>query len=106
MGVTRRRFTLEFRIEAAHRVIDSDRSVAEVARDLSLAKETLAKWVREERRRISAAAEKGEVPLTAAERAELTRLRKLVAEQEKDLAFLGKAAAYFAANPPKQSGTR
>lgn len=106
MGVTRRRFTLEFRIEAAHRVIDSDRSVAEVARDLSLAKETLAKWVREERRRISAAAEMGEVPLTAAERAELTRLRKLVAEQEKDLAFLGKAAAYFAANPPKQSGTR
>ena len=106
MGVTRRRFTLEFRIEAAHRVIDSDRSVAEVARDLSLAKETLAKWVREERRRISAAAEKGEVPLTAAERAELTRLRQLVAEQEKDLAFLGKAAAYFAANPPKQSGTR
>ena len=53
-----------------------------------------------------AAAEKGEVPLTAAERAELTRLRKLVAEQDKDLAFLGKAAAYFAANPPKQSGTR
>ncbi|MDA8269953.1 MAG: transposase [Actinomycetota bacterium] len=106
MGVTRRRFTLEFRIEAAHRVIDSDRSVAEVARDLSLVEQTLAKWVREERRRMAAAAEKGEVPLTAAERAELTRLRKLVAEQEKDLAFLGKAAAYFAANPPKQSGTR
>ena len=106
MGVTRRRFTLEFRIEAAHRVIDSDRSVAEVARDLSLAKETLAKWVREERRRISAASEKGEVPLTAAERAELTRLRKLVAEQEKDLAFLGKAAAYFAANPPSKKDLR
>ena len=50
-----------------------------------------------------AAAEKGEVPLTAAERAELTRLRKLVAEQDKDLAFLGKAAAYFAANHPKRA---
>ena len=47
MGVTRRRFTLEFRIEAAHRVIDSDRSVAEVARGLSLVEQTLAKWVRE-----------------------------------------------------------
>jgi len=54
---------------------------------------------------MAAAAEKGEVSLTAAERAELTRLRKLVAEQEKDLAFLGKAAAYFAAIHPKQSGT-
>ena len=67
MGVTRRRFTLEFTIEAAYRVIDSDRSVAKVARDLSLVKQTLAKWVREERR-CMAAAEKGEVPLTAADR--------------------------------------
>ena len=30
---------------------------------------------------MSAAAEKGEVPLTAAERAELTRLRKLASDQ-------------------------
>ena len=43
MGATRRRFTLEYRIEAAHRVIDSDRSMAEVARDLSLVETTLAK---------------------------------------------------------------
>ncbi|MDA8207414.1 MAG: transposase [Actinomycetota bacterium] len=106
MGATRRRFTLEYRIEAAHRVIDSDRSVAEVARDLSLVETTLAKWVRDERRRMTAAAGANEAPLSAAERAELVRLRKQVAEQEKDLAFLGKAAAYFAANPPKQSGTR
>jgi hypothetical protein len=30
-------------------------------------------------------------PLSPAERSELLRLRRLVAEQEKDLAFLGKA---------------
>ena len=41
-------------------------------------------------------------PLSSAERAELLRLRRQVAEQDKDLAFLGKAAAYFASNPPKQ----
>jgi transposase len=35
----------------------------------------------------------------------LLRLRRQVAEQEKDLAFLGKAAAYFAKNPPKRSGS-
>ena len=29
------------------------------------------------------------------------RLRKQVAEQEKDIAFLGKALAYFAASQPK-----
>jgi len=44
--------------------------------------------------------------LSPTERVELLKLEKKVAEQEKDLAFLGKAAAYFAANPPKQSGTR
>jgi len=103
MGATRRQFTLEYRIEAAHRVIDSNRSVAEVAKELSLVPDTLGRWVREERRRMSAS---GDKPLSPTERVELLKLRKKVAEQEKDLAFLGKAAAYFAANPPKQSGTR
>jgi len=45
-------------------------------------------------------------PLTAAERVELANLRKLVVEQEKDLAFLGKAAAYFATNPAKRNDSR
>jgi transposase-like protein len=45
-------------------------------------------------------------PLSTADRAELVRLRRQVAEQEKDLAFLGKAAAYFASGPPKQRDLR
>ena len=52
--------------------------------------QTFAKWVDEERRRMPAATEMGEVPLTAAARAEPTRFPKLVAEQDKDLAFLKK----------------
>ena len=36
MGVTRRRFTLEFKTEAAHRVIDTGRSIAEVSAELSV----------------------------------------------------------------------
>jgi transposase len=36
MGVTRRKFTLEFRTEAAHRVIDTGRTVRDVARELSV----------------------------------------------------------------------
>jgi transposase len=62
--------------------------------------------VRDERRRLDAAGGSTDEPLTAAERAELLRLRRLVAEQDKDLAFLGKAAAYFASNPPKQKDLR
>ncbi len=102
----RRKFTTEFKVEAAHRVIDSGRSIVEVARELSLREDTLGVWVRDERRRIDAAKGSAAEPLDGAERAELIRLRHQVAEQEKDVLFLKKAAAYFASNPPKQSGLR
>ncbi len=106
MSNNRRKFSTEFRIEAAHRVIDSEHTVPEVAKDLSLHEDTLRCWVRDERRRIEAAKGTNSEPLNGVERSELVRLRKQVAEQEKDLAFLGKAAAYFATNPPNKSGLR
>jgi transposase len=106
MGATRRKFTLEFKTEAAHRVIDTGRTIVEVAVELSLTESSLARWVREERRRLETVAGVSDEPLSGAERAELLRLRRQVAEQEKDLAFLGKAAAYFASNPPKQRDLR
>jgi transposase len=106
VGATRRRFTLEFRTDAAHRVIDTGRSVKEVAGELAVVESSLAKWVRDERRRLETVAGSSGEPLTGAERAELLRLRRQVAEQDKDLAFLGKAAAYFASNPPKQRDLR
>jgi transposase len=102
MSATRRKFTLEFKTEAAHRVIDTGRSVIEVAGELSVDKGSLARWVRDERRRMETVAGSSDEPLSPAERSELLRLRRQVSEQEKDLAFLGKAAAYFASNPPKQ----
>src|SRR3954466_3024582 len=45
----------EYRVDAAHRVIDPQRSVAEVARELDLHENLLHKWVRDERRRMAAA---------------------------------------------------
>jgi transposase len=102
MSATRRKFTLEFKTEAAHRVIDTGRPVVEVATELSVDDGSLARWVRDERRRMETVAGTSDDPLSPAERSELLRLRRQVAEQEKDLAFLGKAAAYFASNPPKQ----
>ena len=105
MAPTRRKFTLEFRIEAAHRVIDSGRSVTEVAREISVAENSLFRWVRDERRRLEALKGTGDELLSPAERAELIRLRRQVAEKEKDNEFFKKAAAYFAANPPKRKGS-
>lgn len=106
MSASRRKFSTEFKVEAAHRVIDSGRSISEVARELGLFEVSLGNWVRAERRRIEAAKGTDVEPLSGAERVELLRLRKQVTELEKDLAFLGKAAAYFASNPPKQNGLR
>ncbi len=70
MAPTRRKFTLEFRIEAAHRVIDSGRSVTEVAREISVAENSLFRWVRDERRRLEALEGTNDEPLSATERAE------------------------------------
>ena len=73
-----------------------------MARELSVLENSLSKWVRDERRRMETVEGTSGEPRSSAERAELLRLRRQVAEQEKDLAFLGKAASYFASKPPKQ----
>jgi transposase len=103
MFASRRKFTTEFKVEAAHRVIDSGRSIAEVARELNVGEQSLGSWVRDERRRLEAAKGTEYEPLTPAERVELVRLRKQVEELRKDNEFLGKASAYFASNPPRRS---
>ncbi|MFD9615208.1 transposase [Streptomyces sp. NPDC059083] len=72
----RRSFTTEYKVEAAHRVIDSGRTIADVARELGLNEGLLSNWVKNERRRIAAAEAHGEKPLDSTERAELLRLRK------------------------------
>jgi transposase-like protein len=84
----RRSFATEHKVEAADRVIDSGRTIAEVARESGLNDGLLSTWVEEERRRLDAAAAHGEQPLDAAERPKLLRLRWQVAEQEKNLQFL------------------
>ena len=111
MATKRRLFTAEYRVEAAHRVIDSGRMISKVARELGVGEQLLGRWVRDERIRQTAAVavpEEPDTPLTESERAELVRLRRKVAdqarqfeEQERDVLFLKKASAYFAAMQPK-----
>ena len=106
MSGSRRKFTSEYKVEAAHRVIDSGRSIAEVAQELGIMEQSLGAWFGDERCRIQAAKGAGLDLLSGAEPAELVELRELVAEQEKDRAFLGKTAAYFASKPPRRSDSR
>ncbi|QBJ98070.1 hypothetical protein ERC79_20580 [Rhodococcus sp. ABRD24] len=73
MSRTRRSFTTEYKVEASHRVIDSGRTIAEVARELGLNEKLLGRWVADERRRVEAAAAQGDQPLDGAERRVLAR---------------------------------
>ncbi len=89
---TRRKFTPEYKAEAVALVVDSKRSVPEVAESLGIHENTLGNWV-------SKAKEQGDVPeepLTLSERAELAALRKDNAQLQMDNLFLKKAAAWFA----------
>lgn len=86
------KYTPEFREQAAKLVVEGQRSIVEVAREYGLGETTLGNWVR--RYRADHAGE--EPPLELSERAELGELRRRVRDQEMELTFLKKAAAYFA----------
>ena len=74
----RSKYPEEFRQRAAQLVLDSRRSVREVAGELGINHETLRNWVAAERRQRA----DGPAALTADERLELARLRRKVAELE------------------------
>ena len=92
--VTRRKFSREFKLEAAKLVTQRGVSVPQAATDLDVHENVLRKWVRELR----------EEPQEAfpgngkqkAQDAEIARLRKEVARLKMERDILKKAAAYFA----------
>jgi transposase len=100
----RRSFTPQYRVKAAHLVIDEHRRIAEVARELDLNKNLLYTWVRDERWRMAEAREAaahradsdGGQPLSVQERAQLARLQATVAQQAKQIAFLEEISAWLA----------
>jgi transposase-like protein len=90
-----RNFTPEFREEIARLVVVEGRSIAEVAREYGLSDTTVGSWVRKYRAEHAA----DEPPLELSERARLRELERRNREMEMELAFLKKAAAYFAREP-------
>ena len=86
-----RKFTPEFREEAARMVVDTSRPIADVARELGINETSLGNWVRDYRKKHA----EDEPPLELSERARLRELERRNREMEMELAFLKKAAAYF-----------
>jgi transposase len=87
-----RKFSPEFREEAARLVIDASRSIADVAREIGVSETTLGNWTRAYRE----AHAEDEPELQLSERARLRELERRTGELEMENAFLKKAAAYFA----------
>ncbi|MGF0313358.1 transposase [Rhodococcus sp. IEGM1428] len=65
MSRKRRSFSTEYKVEAAHRVIDFGRMIAEVVETWGVNEALFGRWVADERLRIEAAAASGDEPSTA-----------------------------------------
>lgn len=89
----RRQFSPEFKEEAVRMVLDGDRTVAAVAREFGINASTLGSWLT--RHRVVHGPD--EQPVSGPERARIRELERENAELREKLAFLKKAAAFFAA---------
>ena len=72
------------------------KTIAEVARDLSINDTTLGNWVHADDAERGVPDKAGLLPLTAAERAEMTKLRRANAKLKAEREILERAAAFFA----------
>jgi transposase len=88
-----RKFSPEFRDEAARMVIETSRPIADVGRELGVNETSLGNWVRAYREKHVA----DDPPLQLSERARLRELERENRELRMKNEFLSKAAAYFAA---------
>jgi transposase len=88
-----RKFTPEFRDEAARMVVETSRPIVGAARELGINETSLGNWVRAYREKHAG----DEPPLQISGRARLRELERENRELRAKNEFLSKAAAYFAA---------
>lgn len=86
------KYSPELRRRAVIEVIERGRPIVDVARDLGIASpQTLSNWVKQARRDAGL-----EVGPTTEELAEIKRLRKEVADQQRTIEILKAATSFFA----------
>ena len=89
------KYSPEFREQAVELVRATGKPIAVVARELQVNDTTLGNWVKADDAERGVPGRSGLLPLTAAERAELTRLRRENAKLKVEREILKKAAAFF-----------
>jgi transposase len=87
-----KRYTPEFREQAARKVVDNSLPIAQVAREIGVNDTTLGFWVKDYRKKLAGQPLPPDMP--DAER--MRELERRNRELEMENAFLKKAAAYFA----------
>ena len=93
--IPKRVYTKEFKEEAAQLVLRDGLGLTEAARRLSISMKTLANWVVIARHGKPVTASTPRHPVTELE-AEVSRLRRELAEMKQERDLLKKATAYFA----------
>ncbi len=91
----RKKYSREYRDEAARMVVETSRPIAQVARELGIVEGTLGNWVNLYRQEHA----DDEPSLDVSERARLRQLEREMREVRMENEFLKKAAAYFAQTP-------
>lgn len=92
MSLNRRKFTDEFKADAVQLVVQGQRPIAQVARELEINESSLGYWVKTYRQQ-HPDPETAPAPVDAARIAGLEAENRRLAEEN---AFLKKAAAFFA----------
>ena len=95
----RRRYAREFKLEAVQLARESEKTVAEVARDLGVSPSLLHRWIQQLEVRDPEVAFPGHGKVTEPEE-EVRRLRRELERVRQERDFLKKAAAFFARESP------
>jgi len=87
-----KRYTPEFKDQAARKVVDNSLPIAQVARELGINDTTLGFWVKAYRKKLAGQP----LPTDMPEQERIRELERRNRELEMENSFLKKAAAYFA----------
>ena len=87
-----KRYSPEFKDEAAKMVVDLSRPIAQVAEELGINRTTLGFWVKDYRKKLAGQP----LPPDMSDAERMRELERRNRELEMENAFLKKAAAYFA----------